>query len=48
MTQSDPPPLTVARPGEGQTGFLGSIGVVVFKAVGHTTGGAVAVRDRVA
>ena len=42
MTTSDPPSLTVVRPGEGRSGFLGSIGVH-FKLWGDDTGGALAV-----
>jgi len=42
MTATDPPPLTVVRPGEGRSGFLGSIGVE-FKLWGHDTGGALSV-----
>src|SRR6478752_5597921 len=42
MTQTDPPPLTVVRPGEGPTGDLGAIGVQ-FKLWGHDTGGALSI-----
>jgi len=42
MTSTDPPPLTVVRPGEGRVGDLGDIGVQ-FKLWGHDTGGALAV-----
>ena len=42
MSLSDPPPLTVMRPGEGPTGELGSIGVQ-FKLWGRETNGSVAV-----
>ena len=42
MTTTEPPPLTVVRPGEGSTGNLGSIGVD-FKLWGHDTGGMVSV-----
>jgi mannose-6-phosphate isomerase-like protein (cupin superfamily) len=42
VTATDPPPLTVVRPGEGRSGFLGSIGVE-FKLWGHDTGGALSV-----
>jgi quercetin dioxygenase-like cupin family protein len=37
VTPADPPPLTVVRPGAGDTGELGSIGVQ-FKLWGHDTG----------
>ena len=42
MTDRDPPPLTVVRPGEGRVGDLGDIGVV-FKLWGEDTGGALAI-----
>ena len=42
MTTTDPPPLTVVRPGEGRSGELGSIGVD-FKLWGDDTGGALSV-----
>ncbi len=42
MTAVDPPPLTVVRPGEGRSEWLGSIGVD-FKLWGHDTGGSLAV-----
>ena len=42
MGNTDPPPLTVVRPGQGRAGELGSIGVV-FKLWGHDTGGALSV-----
>ncbi len=42
MTTTDPPPLTVVRPGEGRSGRLGSIGVD-FKLWGAATGGALSV-----
>ncbi|MFF4104400.1 cupin domain-containing protein [Streptomyces sp. NPDC001903] len=42
MTEPLAPPLTIVRPGEGDEGFLGSIGVV-FKLWGEDTGGAVSV-----
>jgi mannose-6-phosphate isomerase-like protein (cupin superfamily) len=42
MTATDPPPLTVVRPGEGRVGELGTIGVA-FKLWGHETSGALAV-----
>jgi quercetin dioxygenase-like cupin family protein len=42
MTVTDPPPLTVVRPGEGGGGDLGMIGVD-FKLWGEHTGGAVSV-----
>lgn len=38
MTRTQPPPLTVVQPGEGDTGFLGTIGVD-FKIMGAATGG---------
>src|SRR3954451_2842023 len=37
-----PPPLTIVQPGQGQSGFLGSIGVD-FKLWGPDTGGAVSI-----
>ncbi len=42
MAATNPPPLTVVRPGEGPTGELGSIGVQ-FKLWGRETNGSVAV-----
>jgi quercetin dioxygenase-like cupin family protein len=42
MTRTNPPPLTVVRPGEGETGQLGSIGVD-FKLWGPATGGVLSV-----
>lgn len=42
MTPSDPPPLTIVRPGEGPTGDLGDIGVQ-FKLWGRDTGGALSI-----
>ncbi len=42
MTPSDPPPLTIVRPGEGPTGDLGAIGVQ-FKLWGRDTGGALSI-----
>ena len=42
MTTTEPPPLTVVRPGEGSVGDLGSIGVD-FKLWGPDTGGRVSV-----
>lgn len=42
MTMTDPPPLTVVKPGEGAVGDLGSIGVH-FKLWGHDTDGSVSV-----
>jgi mannose-6-phosphate isomerase-like protein (cupin superfamily) len=42
MAPADPPPLTVVRPGEGQRGQLGAIGVD-FKLWGHDTGGKLSV-----
>src|SRR3954471_16306287 len=42
MTGTPPPPLTVVHPGEGRSGFLGTIGVE-FKLWGHDTGGALSV-----
>ena len=42
MGNTDPPPLTVVRPGQGRAGELGSIGVV-FKLWGHDTGGALSI-----
>ncbi|MEP7035832.1 MAG: cupin domain-containing protein [Dermatophilaceae bacterium] len=42
MTRTEPPALTVVRPGEGSAGNLGSIGVD-FKLWGHDTGGTVSV-----
>jgi len=39
---SDPPALTVMQPGEGATGWLGSVGVQ-FKLLGSQTSGAVSV-----
>ena len=39
---SDPPALTVMQPGEGATGWLGSVGVQ-FKLLGTQTSGAVSV-----
>jgi quercetin dioxygenase-like cupin family protein len=42
MTTTEPPPLTVVRPGEGLAGDLGSIGVD-FKLWGQDTGGIVSV-----
>jgi quercetin dioxygenase-like cupin family protein len=42
VVTTKPPPLTVVRPGEGQTGDLGSIGVD-FKLWGHDTGGVLSV-----
>jgi quercetin dioxygenase-like cupin family protein len=42
LTAADPPALTVVRPGEGQAGDLGSIGVE-FKLWGHDTGGVLSV-----
>ncbi|WP_033343243.1 cupin domain-containing protein [Catenuloplanes japonicus] len=42
MTRSEPPPLTVVRPGDGRVGQLGDIGVQ-FKLWGEDTGGAMAV-----
>jgi quercetin dioxygenase-like cupin family protein len=42
MTTTSPPPLTVVRPGEGQSGDLGSIGVD-FKLWGRDTGGVLSV-----
>lgn len=42
MATTSPPPLTIVQPGEGQSGFLGSIGVD-FKLWGHDTGGVLSV-----
>ncbi|MGH3879828.1 MAG: cupin domain-containing protein [Actinophytocola sp.] len=42
MTATDPPPLTVVRPGEGRSERLGGFGVD-FKLWGHQTGGAMSV-----
>ena len=42
MADTQAPPLTVVRPGEGRAGELGSVGVV-FKLWGHDTGGALSV-----
>src|ERR671917_2922122 len=42
MTTSEPPPLTVVRPGGGRVGELGGIGVH-FKLWGEDTGGALAI-----
>jgi quercetin dioxygenase-like cupin family protein len=42
MGASDPPPLTVVRPGAGRTGDLGAI-TVDFKLFGADTGGTVAI-----
>lgn len=42
MSNGQPPPLTVVRPGEGRTGDLVGIGVV-FKLWGNDTNGAVSV-----
>ncbi len=42
MTTTNPPPLTIVRPGEGRSGQLGSIGVD-FKLWGDATDGALAV-----
>jgi quercetin dioxygenase-like cupin family protein len=42
VTTTNPPPLTVVRPGEGEVGELGSIGVD-FKLWGHDTGGVLSV-----
>jgi quercetin dioxygenase-like cupin family protein len=42
MTVENPPPLTVVRPDEGQTGTLGAIGVQ-FKLWGADTGGALSI-----
>jgi quercetin dioxygenase-like cupin family protein len=42
MADTQAPPLTVVRPGQGRAGELGSVGVV-FKLWGHDTGGALAV-----
>src|ERR671917_1463259 len=42
MTTSEPPPLTVVRPGGGRVGELGGIGVH-FKLWGQDTGGALSV-----
>lgn len=39
---SDPPALTILRPGEGATGWLGTIGVQ-FKLLGSQTNGAVSI-----
>jgi mannose-6-phosphate isomerase-like protein (cupin superfamily) len=36
VTMTDPPPLTVVKPGEGRVGKLGSVGVE-FKLSGHDT-----------
>lgn len=38
----DPPALTILRPGEGATGWLGTIGVQ-FKLLGSQTNGAVSI-----
>jgi quercetin dioxygenase-like cupin family protein len=42
MSELQAPPLTVVQPGEGRSGWLGTIGVT-FKLWGKDTGGAVAV-----
>jgi quercetin dioxygenase-like cupin family protein len=42
MADTQAPPLTVVRPGEGRAGELGSVGVV-FKLWGQDTGGALSV-----
>jgi quercetin dioxygenase-like cupin family protein len=42
MADTQAPPLTVVRPGEGRAGELGAIGVV-FKLWGHDTGGALSI-----
>jgi len=42
VAATDPPPLAVVRPGEGRSGWLGSIGVE-FKLWGQDTRGALAV-----
>ncbi|MFF4498297.1 cupin domain-containing protein [Streptomyces sp. NPDC001546] len=42
MTEPPAPPLTIVRPGEGDEGYLGSIGVA-FKLWGADTNGAVSV-----
>ena len=42
MSSTDPPAVTVVPPGDGRSGFLGSIGVV-FKLWGEQTGGALSV-----
>jgi quercetin dioxygenase-like cupin family protein len=42
MGDTQAPPLTVVRPGEGRAGGLGGVGVV-FKLWGHDTGGALSV-----
>src|SRR5688500_15096699 len=42
MADTQAPPLTVVRPGEGRAGDLGTIGVV-FKLWGQDTGGALSV-----
>src|SRR5580765_2814493 len=42
MTTTSPPPLTVLQPGEGPSGYLGSIGVQ-FKLWGRDTGGVLSV-----
>jgi mannose-6-phosphate isomerase-like protein (cupin superfamily) len=42
MTLTDPPPLTVVRPGEGRSAMLGAIGVD-FKLWGRDTDGALSV-----
>jgi mannose-6-phosphate isomerase-like protein (cupin superfamily) len=42
MSDITPPPLTIVRPGEGEEGNLGTIGVA-FKLWSHETGGAVSI-----